>query len=180
MNRGLDGQVRAAEVERLGPVVVPRGLEAREGTLEGLRTNSGHDPGRRQDRDGAPGAAVFIAFFAVLITGAWPEGMRSLVIKVMRLNLRVNAYASLLELHAQPPSPASSMGAPPSLPLSPLPALVSVSESLAEQKRQAEEDAARTFFRVKELAYGRSPDEAVCELPSDRQRAPRMTESWFC
>jgi hypothetical protein len=37
-----------------------------------------------------------IAVFAVLFTGAWPSGMRSFVVKVTRLNLRVNAYATLL------------------------------------------------------------------------------------
>jgi len=51
---------------------------------------------------------------------------------------------------------------------------------LVEKDAQAEEDAAATFFRVKELAYGRHPDGVVCSLPADRYRAPRMTESWFC
>ncbi|MCP3938055.1 MAG: DUF4389 domain-containing protein [Actinomycetia bacterium] len=39
---------------------------------------------------------MFIAFFAVLITGAWPQGMRDFVVKAMRLGNRVNAYAMLL------------------------------------------------------------------------------------
>lgn len=39
---------------------------------------------------------VVVGFFAVLITGAWPEGLRSFVVKVSRWNLRVNAYGYLL------------------------------------------------------------------------------------
>ncbi len=44
------------------------------------------------------GAAVviFIAFFVVIFTGAWPEGMRNYVIGVMRWSMRVNAYVYLL------------------------------------------------------------------------------------
>ncbi len=41
-------------------------------------------------------------------------------------------------------------------------------------------DSAATFFRIKELAHGRQPDEAICTLPPNRLRAPRLTESWFC
>jgi radical SAM superfamily enzyme YgiQ (UPF0313 family) len=51
---------------------------------------------------------------------------------------------------------------------------------LVEQDAEAEEDAAATFFRVKELAFGRSPAIVQCTLPADRPRAPRLTESWFC
>ena len=51
---------------------------------------------------------------------------------------------------------------------------------LVEQDAEAEEDAATTFLRIKELAYGREPVGVACSLPTDRQRAPRMTESWFC
>jgi radical SAM superfamily enzyme YgiQ (UPF0313 family) len=51
---------------------------------------------------------------------------------------------------------------------------------LVEQDAQAGEDAGNTFYRVKELAFGREPVNAVCSLSMDRQRAPRMTESWFC
>ncbi len=51
---------------------------------------------------------------------------------------------------------------------------------LVEEDAQAGEDAAATFFRVKELAHGRQPLNVVNALPVDRQRAPRMTESWFC
>jgi hypothetical protein len=39
---------------------------------------------------------MIIAFFAVLFTGAWPEGLRSFVIGVERLAARVGAYAYLL------------------------------------------------------------------------------------
>ena len=37
-----------------------------------------------------------IAFFAVLFTGKWPEGMRTFVLNVYRWVLRVSAYATLL------------------------------------------------------------------------------------
>lgn len=40
--------------------------------------------------------AIVVAFFAVLITGRWPEGVRRFVINAARLMLRVNAYARLL------------------------------------------------------------------------------------
>jgi hypothetical protein len=39
---------------------------------------------------------VVIAFFAVLFTGKWPEGIRDFVIKVFRWSLRVQAYFLLL------------------------------------------------------------------------------------
>lgn len=51
---------------------------------------------------------------------------------------------------------------------------------VVEEDAQAEVDAATTFFRIKELANGRRPVQVVCSLPADRERAPRMTESWFC
>lgn len=50
---------------------------------------------------------------------------------------------------------------------------------LVEEDAKAEEDAGATFFRVKELSYGRQPSGIVFSLPADRQRAPQMTESWF-
>jgi hypothetical protein len=37
-----------------------------------------------------------ISFFAVLITGKWPEGMREFAIGVVRWSMRVNVYAYLL------------------------------------------------------------------------------------
>jgi len=40
--------------------------------------------------------AGIIAFFAVLFTGRWPEGLRTFVVGVMRWGLRVNAYFYLL------------------------------------------------------------------------------------
>jgi hypothetical protein len=40
--------------------------------------------------------ALLIAFFAVLFTGRWPDGLRDFVIKVMRWGLRVQAYLLLL------------------------------------------------------------------------------------
>ena len=39
---------------------------------------------------------VLIAFFAVLFTGKWPEGLRDFVVNVYRWWLRVSAYALLL------------------------------------------------------------------------------------
>lgn len=51
---------------------------------------------------------------------------------------------------------------------------------LVERDAQADEDAAATFYRVKDLAYGRQPVELARSMPADRQRAPRMSESWFC
>ncbi len=37
-----------------------------------------------------------VAFFAVLFTGSWPDGIRDFVVKVTRLSVRVNAYMLLL------------------------------------------------------------------------------------
>lgn len=37
-----------------------------------------------------------VGFFAVLFTGRWPEGLRSFLVGIGRLLLRVNAYAYLL------------------------------------------------------------------------------------
>ena len=51
---------------------------------------------------------------------------------------------------------------------------------LVAEDAQSGEDPATTFYRVKELAYGRQPAVAACALAPDRHRAPRMTESWFC
>ena len=51
---------------------------------------------------------------------------------------------------------------------------------LVEQDAQAGADAGSTFYKLKELAHGRQPLGAPCSLPVDRERAPRMTESWFC
>ena len=38
----------------------------------------------------------FIAFFAVLFTGKWPEGLRNFVLGAQRVGLRLNAYVFLL------------------------------------------------------------------------------------
>jgi Domain of unknown function (DUF4389) len=37
-----------------------------------------------------------VGFFAVLITGRWPDGLRDLVVGFFRWTLRVNAYHMLL------------------------------------------------------------------------------------
>jgi len=39
---------------------------------------------------------LLIAFFAVLFTGKWPEGLRNYVIGVARLAYRMNVYAYLM------------------------------------------------------------------------------------
>ena len=51
---------------------------------------------------------------------------------------------------------------------------------LVESDTLAETDPATTFYRILELAHGREPADAVCSLPADRVRTPRLTESWFC
>ncbi len=38
----------------------------------------------------------FLAFFAVLFTGRWPQGLRNWVLKMTRVSLRVQVYMSLL------------------------------------------------------------------------------------
>lgn len=38
----------------------------------------------------------FLAFFAVLFTGRWPDGLRSWVMKTARVSIRLNAYALML------------------------------------------------------------------------------------
>lgn len=38
----------------------------------------------------------FLAFFAILFTGRWPDGLRSWVMKTVRVGIRLNAYAYLL------------------------------------------------------------------------------------
>lgn len=40
--------------------------------------------------------ALVIAFFAVVFTGRWPEGVRRFIVNAGRLMVRVNAYARLL------------------------------------------------------------------------------------
>jgi uncharacterized protein DUF4389 len=44
----------------------------------------------------AAAICVLIAFFAVLFTGHWPDGLRDYVVNVMRWGLRVQAYFLLL------------------------------------------------------------------------------------
>jgi hypothetical protein len=52
---------------------------------------------------------------------------------------------------------------------------------LVETAARAGEDAAVTFYRIKELACGgRQLVSIGCSLSADRERPPRLTESWFC
>ena len=51
---------------------------------------------------------------------------------------------------------------------------------LVERDALAEVDSAITFYRIWELANGRQPVSAKNTLPADRNRTPRLTESWFC
>ena len=44
----------------------------------------------------AAAVVVLIAFFAVLFTGRWPEGLREFVLNVQRWYLRVQTYFLLL------------------------------------------------------------------------------------
>ncbi len=41
-------------------------------------------------------------------------------------------------------------------------------------------DPGNTFYRVWSLAAGRKPGATANSLPPDRQRAPRLSEPWFC
>lgn len=50
---------------------------------------------------------LFLAWFAVLFTGSWPEGMRRYFVNVMRWNFRVSAYV-LMTTDAYPPFSLSS------------------------------------------------------------------------
>jgi radical SAM superfamily enzyme YgiQ (UPF0313 family) len=52
--------------------------------------------------------------------------------------------------------------------------------ALVERDTKAGADPALTFYRVKALAERHSPELAVCSLPADRDRAPRLSEPWFC
>jgi hypothetical protein len=46
---------------------------------------------------------VVVAWFAILFTGRYPEGMFNFVVGVMRWSLRVTAYAFLLVTDRYPP-----------------------------------------------------------------------------
>ena len=50
---------------------------------------------------------------------------------------------------------------------------------LVEQDAESGEDPAATFYSVMELARGQ-PEGVTYALPAERQRVPRMSESWFC
>jgi hypothetical protein len=51
----------------------------------------------------AAAICVIIAWFAILFTGRYPEGLFNFVTGVMRWGLRVNAYAFLLITDTYPP-----------------------------------------------------------------------------
>jgi radical SAM superfamily enzyme YgiQ (UPF0313 family) len=52
--------------------------------------------------------------------------------------------------------------------------------ALVEKDVYAGEDPGVSFYRVWSLASGRRPGFVVPALPLDRQRAPRLSEPWFC
>ena len=52
--------------------------------------------------------------------------------------------------------------------------------ALVEEDAANDVDPSATFFRIKEVAQGQKPAVPIFSLPLDRERAPRMTESWFC
>jgi radical SAM superfamily enzyme YgiQ (UPF0313 family) len=52
--------------------------------------------------------------------------------------------------------------------------------ALVEKAVHAGEDPGVTFYRVWSLASGRRPGFVVPALASDRERAPRLSEPWFC
>jgi radical SAM superfamily enzyme YgiQ (UPF0313 family) len=52
--------------------------------------------------------------------------------------------------------------------------------ALVERDVQAGVDPGETFYRVWSLAAGRKPGAAPAELVPGRQRAPRLSEPWFC
>jgi hypothetical protein len=52
--------------------------------------------------------------------------------------------------------------------------------ALVEKDVHAGEDPAVTFYRVWALAAGRQPTTVVPALPPERERAPRLSEPWFC
>ena len=44
----------------------------------------------------AASIVLVVAFFAVIILGRWPDGLRSFFVKALRLNLQINAYGLLI------------------------------------------------------------------------------------
>ena len=52
--------------------------------------------------------------------------------------------------------------------------------ALVEKDVHSGEDAGVTFYRVWSVAAGRKPAFTVPALPMDRERAPRLSEPWFC
>jgi hypothetical protein len=52
--------------------------------------------------------------------------------------------------------------------------------ALVEKDVHAGEDPATTFYRVWSLAAGRSSTMVAPVLAADRERAPRLSEPWFC
>jgi radical SAM superfamily enzyme YgiQ (UPF0313 family) len=52
--------------------------------------------------------------------------------------------------------------------------------ALVEKDVQAGTDPGETFYRVWSLAAGRESTTVAAALAPDRERAPRLTESWFC
>ena len=51
---------------------------------------------------------------------------------------------------------------------------------LVERDAANEEDPGQTFYRIWELARAGEPVRPASRLSADRERAPRLSESWFC
>ena len=52
--------------------------------------------------------------------------------------------------------------------------------ALVEKDVQAGVDPATTFYKVWSVAAGREPTTVAPPMPADRERAPRLSEPWFC
>lgn len=70
----------------------------------------------------------FVGWFAVIILGRWPEGMRGFIVKAIRLGVQVSAYAMLLTDEYPPfdltPDGGAATDTPPPPPQTDLPSLL--------------------------------------------------------
>ena len=76
----------------------------------------------------AVSVVYFVAWFAVIILGRWPQGMRDFVVKGIRLAIQVNVYASLLTDQYPPfsltPDGSGAGDTPPPPPQTDLPSML--------------------------------------------------------